>query len=203
MSNGFDAFASMKGGVAEKFSADGYTFSAGYLFTHSAFKVLRDRSECEAVSAANMYNVLIYENGSPTTDAYFTAYTSAYDAEHAPRLAVATGAPIDGSVALYFAVDGDCSADPESVVAAYFKVVHAATKAAGFACGVYGSGAVCKMLTDLGYVSKTWLSQSTGFPGYLGWMHSADIVQGKSAQVHSIDIDYDTSSGHAGGFKVQ
>lgn len=202
MPKGFDAYASMKHGVAEKFAADGYGFSAGYLFTHSAFKVLRDRSECEAVSNAGVSNVLIYENGAPTTDAYFTPSQARYDAQHAPALAVATGAPTDGSVALYFAVDGDCSADIDGPVAAYFKIVHAAAKAAGFAVGVYGSGAVCKMLIGLGYVSKTWLSQSTGFPGYHDWEPYADIVQGRSANVHGIDIDYDTSNGHAGGFRL-
>ena len=202
MPKGFDAYASMKHGVAEKFAADGYGFSAGYLFTHSAFKVLRDRSECEAVSKAGMSNVFIYENGAPTTNAYFTPAQARLDAVHAPPLALAAGAPTNADAAVYFAVDGDCSADIDGPVAAYFKIVHAAVKASGLACGVYGSGAVCKMLTQLGYVSRTWLSQSTGFPGYLAWLPYADIVQGRAVVAHGIDIDLDTSNGHAGGFRV-
>jgi len=202
MPKGFDAYASMKHGMAEKFAADGYQFSAGYLFVSSGFKVLRDRSECEAVTDAGMSNVLIFENGRPINDAYFNAAKGEYDHVHAIPLAIATGAVRNGTVGLYYAVDGDASSDPNGPVANYFRHVHGPTRDAGFLTGVYGSGAVCKMLVELGLVTKTWLSQSTGFPGYHDWLAKADIVQGHSANVHGIDIDYDISDGHAGGFKV-
>jgi hypothetical protein len=198
MSKGFDCYASMKNGVAEKFAADGYTFSAGYLFTFSKYKTLRDYAECKAVSDAGMYNVLLFENGAGT----FDEQTASLHALHIPKLATATGAPRNGTVVIYVAVDKDAPADPNGPIAAYFKVVQYAVKAAGFLLGVYGSGAICKMLSDLGFVSHTMLSCSTGWAGYNEWLPHADIVQSTPETVHGIDIDPDVSNGHAGGFKV-
>lgn len=198
MPKGFDCYASLKNGVAEAFAADGYEFSAGYLFTHSTYKTLRDYLECKAVSDAGMSNVLIFENGTGG----FTDTLAALDAIHIPQLAIATRAPRNGTVAIYRAVDQDAPADPDGPIAAYFKTIHAAIKSAGFVTGVYGSGAICKMLTELGYVSKTMLSCSKGWAGYDEWLPHADIVQSTPTTAHGIDIDPDTSNGHAGGFKV-
>jgi Domain of unknown function (DUF1906) len=196
MSKGFDTFKNVAD-KATQIKADGYGWVARYYFKASGFKVLLGKPEAVTISAAGLYIVSVYENGFPTSNAYFTEDQGKIDSENAVRCAQAAGQP-QGS-AIYFAYDADL--DPNAVMD-YAKAVHAIVKAAGYITGCYGSGAVCKALSEAGYVSKTWLSQSHGFRGYAQWQNNADIVQGPEGHYLGLDIDADTSGGNAGGWKI-
>jgi hypothetical protein len=144
-----------------------------------------------------MANILIWENGDPTTDDYFTSERSEFDAAHIVPWALSTGITLDGYATVYVAADGDLT---PSIVLAYMIPIHKALKGAGLGVGLYGSGAVCEAVKNAGYCSKTWLTNSHGFNGYEGWIHNADIVQFLPTNVNGLDIDHDSSNGNSGGW---
>lgn len=100
--------------------------------------------------------------------ATFTAARGAIDAKHSIAQAKATGAT--PGRAIYFGADGDFK--PEEVMA-YFKIACPAVKAAGFRCGMYGSGAVCEALKKAGLVdgSLCMIAASSW-----GWRGTKDIL---------------------------
>lgn len=179
--------------------AKGYGWVARYLFDHSSFKDLLTHSEAVALSKAGLYIVSVWENGFPTTDGYFTAAQGGIDGAHAARHAFDAGQP--AGTPIYFAVDHDV--DPH-ITLPYFQQVRVGLRGAGahYLAGVYGSGAVCELLHNGGFVSHTWLSQSKGWRGYLDEKAVADIVQGSEVGVVGIDVDLDVSDGAAGGWRV-
>lgn len=184
--------------VAKQAKADGYVFIGAYYFISSGYKTLLTKSIAQGISNAGLYVVSIYENGYPTNAAYFTQHNANQDAQAAVSKALAATQP-DGTY-IYFVVDGDV--DPDAVTD-YFKTVHSYVKAHGYLVGVYGSGAVCKRLTELGYVSLTWLSNAHGWQGFDEWLPHANIVQGSPTTYHGLDIDSDTTpNGDGGGWKI-
>lgn len=183
--------------IAVQAKTDGYVFAAMYYFISSSYKTLLTKSIAQGISDAGLYVVSVYENGYPTSASYFTEHNANQDAQAAVSKALAATQP--GGTYIYFAVDGDV---PPASVEDYFKAVHSYVKAHGYLVGVYGSGAVCKRLTEIGYVSRTWLSQSHGWAGYQEWLPHADIVQGPTGTYHGADVDFDTSNGNAGGWKI-
>lgn len=167
--------------------ADGYKAVFRYIFHSSAFKQMLTRSEAVALSAAGLRIGTIWENGTPTTDAYFTNTAAQFDASGAVARASAIGQPKGTEIA--FAYDGDISVD---VAVRYGRIVHDRVKAAGYLATAYGSGAVLQRLTQLGLIhGNGWLSQSKGFPGWNTWQPKADVVQGPAGRWRGIDVDSD------------
>jgi hypothetical protein len=195
---GLDATANLAR-FASQLYAKGYRFVARYIFSRSAFKTLLTRDEACAISAAGLDIVTVYENGSPTSDEYFTGARGETDSSIAVERATAAGQP---GGPIYLAIDYD-PANP-AIADEYFQSARAVCAAlgGGFHPAVYASGAVCRHLKEAGLVSRTWLSQSRGFAGYEDWLPHADIVQGPEVKELGLDVDLDTAYGNGGGWRI-
>ena len=201
MSKAFDCFRpDIVAAKAQEIKAAGYTSVGLYYFMSSAFKVMLTRELAEKISAAALYIFSVWENGFPTAGDYFTAAQGASDGKRAALCGLSVGQPAETPI--YFAVDYDAAESDLPGITAYFEALRPRLQADGYTAGVYGSGLVCRHLSELGLVSKTWLSESTGFAGHADWLPHADIVQGHSTQLFGMDIDTDTTNGSAGGFQV-
>ena len=197
MAKGLDANQDMTD-WAGQLVQEGFGFVGRYI-NHGKSQPLTT-SEAQHLSTEGLYLVSIYEKGSPTEAAYFTIQRGAQDGNAAVQAAKATGQPT--GTPIYFAVDYDADRCDLNTICDYFKNVFTTVRGAGYFVGVYGSGMVCKTLTEQGWVHYTWLAQSRGWAGYDDWHDSASIVQGAETTWHGIDVDLDTSSGDAGGWQV-
>jgi hypothetical protein len=194
---GLDVTAYIDDAECKSLLAKGIKWVACYYFYQSAFKRLLNYDEAVILSKY-FWVVSVYENGSPTTAAYFTTKRGMFDLSTA--LSRANAAKQPNNTSIYFTVDYDASESDLVAIKAYFEALQPMRKT--YLLGIYGSGMVCKFLKDAGLVDKTWLSQSTGFPGYTEWLSQADIVQGRETTVDGLDVDLDTSMGNAGGWKI-
>jgi hypothetical protein len=182
---------------------NGYTFICRYYNTNRSSKNLT-LAEAQALSAAGITIVVVWENGYPTTASYFSQSQGVSDATAALALAAAIGQPA-GS-AIYFAVDYDATAsDVSGVITAYFQGVASVfgPAATQYAASVYGSGATCQSLLDAGLVTFSWLSQSTGFRGSKTFT-AYNIKQGPETTICTMDADSDEAPDvtACGGFTV-
>ncbi len=147
---------------------------------------------------------MIWENGFPTTAAYFSRAKGISDATAALKLATDTIQQPAGST-IYFAVDFDAKeAEVSGPVTDYFQGVKSVfdVVAVSYEIGVYGSGATCQALLDQGLATFTWLSQSTGFRGTRTFANF-NIKQGKETTICGMDADEDEADVAAcGGFTV-
>lgn len=80
----------------------------------------------------------------------------------------------------YFGLPGG-KVPPEAIlpfIARYFEDIrdvfdrHRAQTGVGYDIGGYGSGLVCDHLLNAGVITRCWLAQSTGWPGYEGFSNS-------------------------------
>lgn len=175
-----------------------------YYFNHSGFKQQLTKAVAKAVSAKDLYIVSVWEDGYPTHREYFGSESGYSDGLRAVERASAASQP--ANTPIYFAVDYDAAEGDLPYIQSYFAAVNKrlkiGTSVGLYEVGVYGSGLVCEHLTTRGLVSKTWLSESTGFLGYSSWKDKASIVQGHSRRLLGMDVDTDQTSGSAGGWKV-
>ena len=148
-------------------------------------------AEINALTAHDIYAVSIWEQGSPTSPLYFQTDRGVSDGDAAVTAAQSIGQP--AGTPIYFAVDYDASPGDLPSIASYFSAVHQRVRSAGYFVGVYGSGIVCRDLSEIGWVSKT-------FAGYDDWKDKADIVQGVETRILGLDVDLDTANGDAGGW---
>lgn len=169
-----------------------------YYFAHSGVKTLLTRSVAETVAAHGLSLWSVYENGQPVDAPYFTVQTANLDAHTANARAVAAGQPAD--TPLYCAVDYDTDPSDLPAITAYFTEFRRVlgVLGSGYHAGVYGSGLVCRHLSELGLISHTWLSQSTGFAEFDSWKPHANIVQGVERNIFGLDVDLDTLTTNAG-----
>lgn len=159
--------------------------------------------EAALLSSLGLKVVAVWESHS-RTPAHFS-YASGYgDATMASDEARAVGQPA-GS-AIYFAVDFNARNRSLDLVGEYFRGVAAGLAAAdgataGYAVGVYGSGAVCDELRAAGLAQYCWLSNSIaweGSIGYEGW----DIRQGGRVPGLGFSHDADEARGDYGAFAL-
>jgi hypothetical protein len=133
--------------------------------------------EAQAISAAGMTIVAVYEDG-PTQVGYFSTSRGRRDGSNAYHAAVELLQP--SGAAIYFAVDYDAtSSDLAQAISDYFRgVVQGFADAAQgvppiYSIGVYGSGACCSWIKDHLRIAKySWLAESTGWHGshtYSDW----------------------------------
>src|SRR3954471_23360083 len=135
------------------------------------------RSEAQAISAAGMTMVTVYEDG-PTHVGYFSTSRGHHDGINAYHAAAELLQP-SGS-AIYFAVDYDAlSSDIAGAISDYFRGVAQgfAEAAQGatpiYSIAVYGSGACCAWIKEHLQIAKySCLAESTGWNGsghYSDW----------------------------------
>jgi hypothetical protein len=183
---------------------EGFEFVGRYYNTNNPSKNLK-LTEAQALSAAGIAIVVVWENGFPTKASYFSNAKGISDAASALKMASELIGQPEGS-AIYFAVDYDATAaDVSGPISRYFQGVKGVFDAAEkqYAIGVYGSGATCKSLLDAGLVTFTWLSQSTGFRGSKTFT-AFNVKQGPEATICSMDADGNEAPDVAscGGFAV-
>jgi len=154
--------------------AQGIKAVGRYIFNASAFKKLLTAAEAKHLSSLGLKLFTIWEDGSPTTPAYFTTARAKADYEAAYLHVKMLGMPSDATV--YFAVDADLSPDD---VKAYFDCIEASCCDDGypFGIGAYASGTVLQFLADRGVINHGMLSESRGWSGFDAYKGSADILQ--------------------------
>src|SRR5437660_814658 len=184
-------------------TSEGFEFVGRYYNTNRPSKNLT-LTEAQALSAAGITIVVVWENGFPTKASYFSNAKGISDATGALKMASEIGQP-EGS-AIYFAVDYDASAaDVSGPVSQYFQGVKGVFDAADqqYAIGVYGSGATCQSLLNAGVVSFAWLCQSTGFLGSKTFT-AFNIKQGPETEICGMDADRDEAPDvtNCGGFVI-
>jgi hypothetical protein len=192
LSYGIDTYQSCRGKAAE--IAKTKQFVMRYLFDQSAYKEPVTVEELEELFAAGLFVGVMWENGRPTSDPYFTPARAATDA--AGALACAAKLKIPTGKVIIFTVD--CDDENVAHVMAYFKALFARFDGTGYTLGCYASGLICRSLKEAGLVTHTWLTQSHGFPEYHEWLPKADIVQGPVTRFLGMDVDLDTAQGNSG-----
>ena len=205
MKQGFDAPENCSA-EAEAIRAAGYRFVGRYYYdivSHAKTKLTL--AEAEALSAAGLYVVAVFENG-PDHPGYFSRAKGVSDGTAAFRYAAdQIGQPFSSPI--YFAVDYDASdADAGGAVADYFAGLAEAFAAESdtgetYPLGVYGSGLVCSRLLGSGAVTYTWLAQAGGWSGFQTFT-AWNLKQGRTQTVLGLSVDLDESQGHGGGFQV-
>lgn len=169
MNKGFDANRDLSP-FATCLKATGYGFVGRYYNINNPGKNLT-YAEANFLSALGIKIIAVWENGFPTSSAYFSykkgfadgaaAYEYASSVIHQPAL-----------TPIYFAVDYDASiSDTNKEIIAYFTGIGDAFNQispgnSGYLIGVYGSGLVCKTLLAAQKVTYCWLAQSKGWSGY-------------------------------------
>lgn len=152
--------------------------------------------EAQVISAAGLKVGVVFE--FQKTMAEFTPNQAQRDAEDALNEATAVGQPAGSGI--YFAVDFQPQTADLPAIRNYFQIVRAKL-APKYRIGVYGSGAVCRMLLEAHLVELTWLSQSLGFdgtPGFTDW----NVKQGMPHKYCGLDTDPDDAHGDFGGFTI-
>lgn len=182
---------------AALFQADGVHAVGAYYYRGKSFKEQLSYPVAKLLSDKGFYVVSIYESGFPTSVDYFTETNAQRDGERI--IACAESAKQPRATPIYPCVDYNAELAHLSAIAAYFGTVHRIVKSADYLLGVYGSGLVCRHLTELGLVCKTWLSESTAFRGHQDWLEKANIVQIKSTTLHGIDVDLNRTAATGGG----
>ncbi|NBD23169.1 DUF1906 domain-containing protein [Paenibacillus glycinis] len=184
----------------------GYDFVCRYYNRNNLGKNLT-ATEAAALSNAGLHIVAVWENGYPTSRAYFSYEAGKKDGADACRCARSVGQP--AKTPIYFAVDYDASAeDLAGDVGAYMRGIVDAfqgAKAAGgeYAIGIYGSGRTCRhMLNANPSVSYAWLAESRGWSGHDAF-GDWNIKQLSGATVAGIPVDTNVSTGDCGGFQVK
>jgi hypothetical protein len=184
--------------------AAGKSFVARYYASPNSKKILTV-AEAKAISAAGMRIVAVWEDGLPTSSAYFSYSegvddgTSAYNS--ALKIGQSAGTPI------YFAVDYDATdKDIAGGINDYFRGVTdgfatISAHAAVHSIGVYGSGAVCTWLLTRKMVTYAWLAQSTGWRGYRTFS-AWNIKQYRETTCCSLRVDPNEATEDYGGFQV-
>lgn len=158
--------------------AAGFLWIGRYLASHSviAGKILTP-IEAKAIADAGLQIVSIWENGSPTGAAYFTAARGASDGLAACQLAESLGQPSGGLI--YATVDYD--ATHVDLVGPITEYMGAFVSGLGpYRCGIYGSGLTCATMMAYNLATASWLSEASGWSGYTNYKASGSwsILQG-------------------------
>lgn len=210
MSHGLDSSVDLSP-YAKELITNGYHFVARYYNINTHWKNL-SYAEANLLSGLGLRLVAVWENGYPTSAAYFSynkgftdgtnAFGDAKNTIHQPA-----------NTPIYFAVDFDPSPDiVNNQITRYFQGVadafHKLSEGGDtYLIGAYGSGLVCKTLLDAGKVTHTWLAQSTGWQGYHTFT-DFNIKQGREQTItsvdhHSLNVDLDESpNNNEGSFQI-
>jgi len=153
---GIDCSTPLTAQRAKQIAAAGYRFAARYLVPQEYKWKRLTRAEAEAITAAGMQIVSVFE-----TTASRAAGGAVYgnsDGAAALREAKAIGQP-EGS-AIYFAVDYDAQPDDYDDIEAYLKA--AAAQIPGYEAGVYASYAVVEEMAKRKACNHFWQTYAGG-----------------------------------------
>lgn len=195
MNIGFDADQDCSG-VADNAVAAGATFVCRYLKNLMLM-------ESVALSMAGLKIVSVFETKAERALAGASAGTE--DGARALSQAVLLGQPT-GS-AIYATADFGENAPDDQTVLAYFVAFKAAL-IGQYKLGVYGEGAVCKLVLDAGVADYTWVSGGRLMRGTQAFLASGRMtlvqdVGDKAGLNLGIDIDSDTAySDDYGGWSL-
>ena len=160
-------------------------------------------TEAQRLSSQGVNIVAVWESHS-RHPAYFSYPQGYSDAIAAHWQARGIGQP--PGTAVYFAVDFDARNRSLDRVTEYFEGVAAGLVSAGggianYQIGVYGSGAVCDAIKRMGLARYTWLSNSTGWTGSIGYQDWNIRQSGRWPEL-SFNHDADEARDDYGGFRV-
>lgn len=128
--------------------------------------------------------------------ASFTPARGKQDAQRSRILAKENSQP--GTSAIYFGVDGDWKKAAElTKIKDYFKEVNAELAKDGYRIGVYGSGLVCRTLTEAGLAEFCWLANAKSWPEYDKYFASKKwrLVQTLPQDCGGRNVDFDFTNG--------
>lgn len=199
MSKGFDCTSDLTP-YGQAIKDAGYTYVSRYYYSGvSHAKVKLSRAEALHLSVMGIYLVSVFEN-NPTSAGYFSLQQGESDGHDAFWYADNTiRQPLDTSI--YFTVDYDATlSEIQNYIVPYFRGVRATC--AEYERRVYGSGLVCRILSELGLVSGTWLAQSTGWAEYEQYKASNqwNLLQLWTTTWNGLSIDPLISNGNGGGW---
>ncbi|MDR3709745.1 MAG: DUF1906 domain-containing protein [Capsulimonadaceae bacterium] len=202
MSNGIDTpFIEDAARNTSGLVSAGIAAVAGYLYQGRSFKQLLSRDPAVRLNAEGIYVITLWESGTPTCGEYFSQHDAEAEGAACALLALEAGQP--ASTPDYAAVDYDAPDGDLAAIGDYFTGFRKSLAADGYTAGVYGSGKVCRYLSELGLVSHTMLAAATGWAGYEDWKPRADIVQTvANTKVAGIPCDRFTTGGCGGGWMV-
>ncbi|ESZ78665.1 glycoside hydrolase domain-containing protein [Mesorhizobium sp. L103C105A0] len=143
--------------------------------------------------AAGGFDLLVVFQHHNNRFSSFTTQRGHDDAVRSMALAQANNQP-SGS-AVYFGVDGEWGTDPSELAAIvrYFTAAHKVLEAASFRLGVYGSGLVCRQLTERSLVDLCWLANATSWPEFRPAQQSGKwaLLQTLPEDCGGINVDFD------------
>ncbi|MEX3009909.1 DUF2272 domain-containing protein [Hoeflea sp. TYP-13] len=178
--------------------------AVGRYYSKNTWKTLK-KPEADALSKNGIKIWVVYQDAQ---DAYqhFSKSKGVKAAGRALEYARDVIGQPTGS-GIYFAVDFDASDNEiDGAIKRYFVGVNDVFADAGrpYRIGVYGNGACCQRLLDLGLVELTWLNMSTGHNGhdkfYKSKQWSLRQRTPKSVCTISVDPNELSESGDFGGF---
>jgi hypothetical protein len=171
--------------------------------TRNPGKVLRP-NEAHVLSQAGFSIVVVWE--LLDTPGYFSLDQGRDDGAYAYGYANEIIQQPENS-SIYFSVDFDATQDQfRSSVVPYFQGVSQAFQEASqgapiYSIGVYGSGAVCASLKQLGLARNSWVAQSRGWSGSAGYS-DWQIQQGPLVSHPPFEFDQDLAQEDYGGFRL-
>jgi hypothetical protein len=183
---------------AQALANSGYKWVGRYINPGKASRLTRE--EAATLTAHGLYIVSIWEEGSPTTEGYFSLERGQQHGRAALSAMATVGQPCGTPV--YFTVDGDL--DPEGAVVEYFRGLAGTFSSPCHPVGAYGSGRVLLHLKGNGLAQRFWLAGSRGWPGYEAARSFAHIIQLQEGVARcGLEVDQDGSNGSAGGWKLR
>ncbi|MBB6673032.1 DUF1906 domain-containing protein [Cohnella nanjingensis] len=194
MRQGIDCAQPLTTSTAGKLYALNYRFAARYLVPADYSWKRLTRKEAEAISAAGLQIVSVFETSANRPEG--GAAAGVKDGIAAYKEAQAIKQPL--GTAIYFAVDYDAKADDFDTIAAYLKA--AAAQIPGYSIGVYGSYTVVEAMAKRGVASKFWQTYA-----WSGGKRSAraEIYQYKNdVNVEGIRLDKNEGNGSEGAWST-
>jgi len=180
--------------IAGTLAAAGLNFVGRY-YANSGRKRL-GASEYQVLRTVGLKVVAVWEDGRPTSAAYFSYAKGVDDGSSAYHDALSIGQPV--GTPIYFAIDYDATdADLGGVINDYLKGIAVGLKSAAngsddHPIGVYGSGATCRFAILRKLASYTWLAMSSGWRGFdfADW----NVKQSEGETFGNTETDSDESS---------
>ncbi|KMZ43998.1 DUF1906 domain-containing protein [Bacillus sp. FJAT-27238] len=187
---GIDCAVPLTADKARAMAAAGMKFVCRYLVPASMQWKRLTRAEAEAITAAGMQVVSVFQRG--TNDAAGGAANGQRDGAAAFQEAKQIGQP--NGTAIYFAVDYDAQTKDYAAIEAYLKA--AAKELPGYSVGVYGSYAVVEEMAKRGACKNFWQTYAWS-RGKLS--KAANLYQYKNGQeLAGHTVDYNDALGGEG-----
>lgn len=187
---GIDCAVPLTADKAKAMAAAGMRFVCRYLVPASMAWKRLTRAEAEAITAAGLKIVSVFQRG--TNDAKGGAANGTRDGKAAFQEAKAIGQ--SSGTAIYFAVDYDAQPADYGAIEAYLRA--AAKEIPGYLIGVYGSYAVVEEMARRGACQRFWQTYAWS-KGQLS--KSANLYQYKNGQtLAGHQVDYNDGLGNEG-----